>query len=330
MGGGAEETDILSQGIKPDIYDRYLVGVGANSWPTWNAPSGAYVGIVAATADRVGAVPMYTLYQMATIGDGNLSGLTDSTFMSGYWANVRLMFQQIAAYNKPALVNLEPDFWGYAQRQAPGANPTKFAAKVTIDSDCAGLSDDIVGIAGCLIKMARKYAPKAYVGFPPSTWGADSTAQLTAFMNEIGAANADFIVMQTSDRDAGCFELNPQPSECVRTGTGWYWDESNQTHPNFHDHFEFVQTYRSAVGNLPVLWWQTPFGVPSSTLGGTVNHYRDNRVHYFLTHPTEITAVGGFAVVFSTGNPSQTDITTDGAQFQTLSNGYLSSPALLP
>jgi hypothetical protein len=330
VGGGAEVPNILSQVIKPDIYDRYLVGVGAGAWPTWNAPSGAYVGIVASAAESVGAVPMFTLYQMATIADGNLSGLGDPIFMSGYWANVRLMFQQIALYNKPVLVNFEPDFWGYAQRQAPGGDPTKLAAKVTIDSDCAGLANDIVGVAGCLVKMARQYAPKALIGFPPSTWGADSTAQLTTFMNQIGAASADFIVMQTSDRDAGCFELTPQPSYCVRTGAPWYWDESNQTHPNFHDHFSFVQTYRSAVGKLPVLWWQTPFGAPSATAGGSDNHYRDNRVHYFLTHPAEITAVGGFAVVFGAGHTSQTNITSDGAQFQTMSNGYLANPTPLP
>jgi hypothetical protein len=148
-------------------------------------------------------------------------------------------------------------------------------------------------------------------------------------MNTIGAANADFIVMQTSDRDAGCFEAVPQKSYCVRTGAPWYWDESNQSHPNFHDHFTLTQTYRSAVGNLPVLWWQTPFGATSSTAGGIDNHYRDNRVHYFLTHPQELTAVGGFGVVFGAGEVNQTNITTDGGQFQSLSASYLANPAPL-
>lgn len=330
VGGGAEVAQINAQGLKPDVYDRYLVGVGAGAWPTWNSPSGAYVGVVAAAADSVGAVPMFTLYQMASIGDGNISGINDATFMAGYWANVKLMFQQLAVYGKPALVNFEPDFWGYAQRQAPGGDPTRLAAKVTIATECADLTNDVVGIAGCLLKMARQYAPKAYVGFPPATWGADSTAQLTAFMNRIGAANADFIVMQTSDRDAGCFEVVPQPAVCVRTGSPWYWDESNQTHPNFHDHFDLVQTYHTAVGGLPVVWWQMPFGAPSATPGGTVNHYRDNRVHYFLTHASEVTAVGGLAVVFGAGETSQTNITTDGNQFQVLSLQYLNTPQPLP
>ena len=122
----------------------------------------------------------------------------------------------------------------------------------------------------------------------------------------------------------------PQPSQCIRTGSPWYWDETNVGHPNFHDHFAMVDTYRKAVGNLPVIWWQTPMGVASSTRGGTDKHYRDNRVQYFLTHAAEITAVGGLGVVFSTGHDSQTNVTTDGGQFQTYSLQYLGNPAPLP
>src|SRR5882757_7588272 len=57
VGLDANLSDIQSQSLKPDIYDRYLVGVGANSWPTWNSPSGDYVNVVASGADQVGAAP---------------------------------------------------------------------------------------------------------------------------------------------------------------------------------------------------------------------------------------------------------------------------------
>jgi hypothetical protein len=71
-------------------------------------------------------------------------------------------------------------------------------------------------------------------------------------------------------------------------------------------------------------------GVPSSSPGGTPGHYRDDREHYFLTHPSELTAVGGLGVVFSAGDGSQTTLSTDGGQYQTLSGAYLSAPAPLP
>jgi hypothetical protein len=240
------------------------------------------------------------------------------------------MYQQIAMIGKPALVNFEPDFWGYAEQLAMNGDPSTVFAYVNINADCAGLSNDVKGIAACLIQMARKYSPKAYVGFPYSTWGASTTADVVAFMSALGAQNADFIVAQTLDRDAGCFEVQDAADSCVRAGTGWYWDATNQTHPNFADHLALVQAFHTGLANLPVVWWQTPQGVPSTTAGGTDQHFRDNREQYFLTHPSQLTAVGGLGVVFSAGETHQTNITTDGGQFQSLSSAYFAAPTELP
>jgi hypothetical protein len=316
--------------VRPDILEQYLVGVGVGDWTTWNSPSGYIVQIIAQNASALGAIPMYTLYQMATNGSGNLSDLSSATFMAAYWANVKLLFQQIAVSGQPALVNFEPDFWGYVELQAPNGDPTAMFAYVNSNPDCASLSNDAIGIAGCLISMARKYAPKAYVGIPPSTWGAPTLDDVVAFMNQIGAQNADFLVEQVLDRDAGCYEASPQPAYCAGTATGKYWDETNTTHPNFDDYFLRVSTLQSGIGHLPIVFWQVPEGVPSATPGGTPSHYRDNRVHYFLTHPADLAAVGGVAVVFGTGENHQTDITTDGGQFQQLDAAYLAAPAALP
>jgi hypothetical protein len=321
-------ADIQAQGIKVDIYTQYL---GSGDWTSWNAPPCDYVCVVAQKAAAVGAMPMYVQYQMANNGDGNISVLSDSAFMTTYWARLKTLYQDIAASGKPALVNLEPDFWGYAERQGPAANPSTLAAVVTSNPDCATLTNDVKGVAGCMIAMARKYAPnKAFIGFPPSSWGGNSTADVVAFMNSVGASAADFIIEQTLDRDAGCYEVSPAPSECTRSVPGAYWDESNQTHPNFQDHLAEAQAFHAGIGNLPLIWWQTPMGVPSSTPGGSPSHYRDNRVHYFLTHPDQLTAVGGLGVAFAGGAADQTSIDTDSGQFQSLSGSYLASPAALP
>ena len=329
--GSSTPSAVLSQNLKVDIDEKYLVGVGAGDWTTWNSPAGAYVGLAAAEAESLGAVPMFTLYQMAANGDGNLSGLSSSTFMSAYWANAKLLFLAIAAYGKPTLVNFEPDFWGYAQQRSPAGDPSKLFAYVNSNPDCATLSNDVVGIAGCLIAMAHKYAPKAYVGFPPSDWAAPNQSAVIAFMNAIGAQHADFIIAQTSDRDAGCYEADATASGCnPQTKVIWYWDESNTSTPNFSQHLASMLAYHNGIGGLPLIWWQTPMGVPSSTQGGMPHHFRDNRVHYFLTHASKLTAVGGLAVVFGTGNDFQTSITTDGGQFQSLSAAYLAAPAALP
>src|SRR5581483_9136321 len=58
--GSTAAADVQAQGIAPDLFDHYLVGVGANSWRSWNSPDGAFVDVFAGEAESVGAVPMYT------------------------------------------------------------------------------------------------------------------------------------------------------------------------------------------------------------------------------------------------------------------------------
>jgi hypothetical protein len=330
LGAGNSIDEMRAQQVRPDIVDTYLVGVGSGSWPYWNSPDGAYVTFVSANVKAIGAVPMFTLYQMASRGEGNLSAVNDATFMDPYWAQVRLMYQKIGATDSPALVNLEPDFWGFVMTGTPGGDPAQVPARVSTVSECAGLADNAVGLAGCLLKLGRTYAPKAKIGFPPSFWGRDA-ATVGSFMLKVGADKADFMVAQTSDRDAGCFEVSPPPSECAGRGNGpFYWDETNTSTPNFHQDLAAWGAVRTALGRLPILYWQTPLGVPSTTPGGTPGHFRDNRVHYMLTHPTEYTAAGVFAIVFSGGGSTSANITTDGGQFARLFQAYLANPAPLP
>ncbi|WP_310344776.1 hypothetical protein [Pelomonas aquatica] len=329
LGAGNAIQDMTSQQIRPDIIDTYLVGVGAGSWPTWNSPDGAYITYVAANVKAAGAVPMFTLYQMASKGEGNLSAINDATFMASYWAQVKLMYQKIGATGLPTLVNLEPDFWGFVLTGAPGGDPTKQPARVSMMTECASQPDNVVGLAGCLVTLGRTYAPQAKIGFPPSFWGRDA-ATVGNFMLKVGADKADFIVAQTSDRDAGCFEASPPPAECVGRGNGpFYWDETNVATPSFRQNLDGWSAVRSALGKLPILYWQTPMGVPSATPGGTPGHFRDNHVQYMLTHATDYTAIGVFAIVFSGGGSTSANITTDGGQFARLFKAYLANPAPL-
>ena len=327
--GSSGQSDIAAQGITPDIYEKYLVGSGQNletGWQTWNSPEGAVVNSMAGEADSVGAVPMFTLYMSTARGEGNLAYLGDPAFMTQYWHLAKVLFQRIAIYGKPALVSIEPDFWGFVESQAPSGDPTKVAVQVTVDTDCAAYPNDLTGFAACCIHLARTYAPKARVGFPPSAWGASSLAENISFMKKVGAGAADFTVVQTVDRDAGCHEAG-MDTACTRTVD--YLDESNATSPNFTEYLATMKQYRDGLGR-PLIWWQTPLGVPSNTPGGTPNHYRDNRVHYFLTHPSELVAAGGVGVVFGAGWGTQTNITTDNGQFKTLSDAYFAKPAPLP
>jgi hypothetical protein len=308
-----------------DLHYAYLVGLPTQGgWPDWN-PDGAFVNVLSTAAQAHGVTPMYSLYMMAADGDGNISVLTNDSFMSLYWQAAKLLFQRIAMIQGPAVVHIEPDFWGYAiQKANDGTAAVHIAA---FAPDCAGVTEDVRGMGECFVKLRNKYATNAAIGFHYSTWGADVPTSI-AFFKAVHAQETDFIATDMLDRDAGCFEAHTDPN-CMRTDGPWYWDETNQTHPNFHDNLATVQSMTGGLA-LPMLWWQVPFGVPSTTPGGTAGHYRDNRVHYIFSHIGEFMAAGGVGAVFGTGAANQTYITTDNGQFKSAATAYFASPQALP
>jgi hypothetical protein len=307
-----------------DLHYAYLVGLqGEGGWPDWNT-DGWFPVLIAQADDSHGVVPMFSMWAMTAWGENNLAVLTDAGFMGPYWDGVKLLFQRLGTdFGKPAVVHIEPDFWAYAQ-QGSGGDPTSLA--VTLHAECSSLPADLTGMGRCWVQLARTYAPDVVLGFHASEWASGSAAETGAFLTQIGAAQADVVVVETLDRDAGCFEA--QAPECQRGGT-FYWDETNQTSPNFHEHLSWASGISSAVGK-PLLWWQMPFGVPSDTPGGTPAHYRDNRVKYLFEHPQEFADAGGVGACFGVGASNQTYITTDGGQFSTAVTAYYQNPVPLP
>lgn len=318
----------LRLGPSIDIHYMYLSGTG---WPSWTSTEGQYVLDYARAAKARGVVPMFTLYQAASAGEGNFGDLGDWNFMERYWKGVRVLFQRLGEFGAPAIVHLEPDVWGSAQQASE--NPSEVFVHVgEIVPECSDLPKDISGMARCEIRLARNLAPKTLVGLSASTFGAydddgkSDPVRIGQYLKKIGGDEADITVLETLDRDAGCFEAGDD-SNCQRSGS-FYWDENNERHPNFHDHLAWAKTIREVVGK-PLLWWQMPLGVPNDW-SGWESHYRDNRVRYLFAHADEFVAAGGFAAVFGPGAERQTTLATDEGQFEKALTGYLTSPASLP
>lgn len=319
--GGPSAASAFVLGPKVDIHYLYLSGL---SWPTWNSPEGQYLTMHAQAAKAKGVVPMFTLYQAAAWGENNLGAFANGDFMTSYWRNVKTMYRRLNEVDVPAIVHVEPDLWGYFQKTG-GDDPSKVKVLVSsIVPECADVPNTAAGFGRCIVRLARQLSPKTAVGFHASTFGAytngaSDPARVGAYLSKVGA-DADFVAVETLDRDAGCFELASDPN-CKRTGS-FYWDEDNVRHPNFHDHLAWANAIRTGSGK-PLLWWQVPLGVPAAT-AGSAGRYRDNRVKYVMSHGWEFAQAGGFGVVFGTGAPNQTTVETDGGQFKNALTKYLS------
>ncbi len=114
----------------------------------------------------------------------------------------------------------------------------------------------------CMIAMVRKYAPNALVGLQASAWNIagntsssiDVTADAKAVATVLaacGQSKADFVVVETSDRDAGYYQI-------VESKDTW-WDPTDTKLPDYAQDLTWIKALTEALG-VPALYWQTPLG----------------------------------------------------------------------
>jgi hypothetical protein len=321
---------------------------GCSWWGCWQYdadPPGEYVrdfvsGCQSTTPPEIPMFSYYQIYQSSGVNQGAdevTMAATDVSFMTRYFADWRFLLKQIG--QSAAILHIEPDFWGFAEQQ--GSNPHALGAAVATanSTDCAAMENSIAGMGTCMVAMVRKYAPNALVGLHASAWSTNTDvsmntsasldvaaqAQMTAaFLSACGEADADLVVVETSDRDAGYYQV-------VDMENVW-WDATNATLPDFHQDFAWVTALTEALGK-PALYWQTPFGnenMPNAYTkddAGAVDggQWKDNRVAYFFGHTNELAAAHVIGAAFGAGGADQTTDTNDGGNFIALSKAYYAS-----
>jgi hypothetical protein len=230
------------------------------------------------------------------------------------------MFTKLSELGVPSIAHIEPDLWGYTQQKSedPAGVPMKVGSLVP---ECSDLPSNVAGFGKCIVRLGRQLSPKTAIGLQASAFGAftngaSDPTRIAKYLTKVGGAEADMIVVETLDRDAGCFEVGSDPN-CKRSGK-FYW-----AGVDFDTHLAWATTIRNVSGK-PLLWWQMPLGVPSSS-SGYASHYRDNRVQYTFANAWRFAKAGGIGAVFGKGKANQTTAQTDGGQFKNALSKYLSS-----
>ena len=300
---------------------------GCAWWGCWQYdqdPPGQYVINFVGVNEKASPkqIPMFTYYeelQTSGLNEGTtqVAALNDAAFLTRYLADWRFVLQKVGTH--PALLHIEPDFWGYVEQL--NSDPHAVAAKVTTanPTDCAGYENSAAGVAKCMIHMVRLYAPSAKVGLHASAWGTNidvfgntnakldvvgEAKKMATFLTALGAGDGDFIVSDPSDRDAGYYQ--------VTQNRNTWWDDTNATLPNFHQAFTWTKALAEAM-NLPIILWQIPVG--NMSLDNTNLHYKDNRLDYFFAHMDEVVAGHVVGLFFGAGADGPTTPETDGGNF---------------
>jgi hypothetical protein len=322
---------------------------GCAWWGCYDSPPGDYASTFIQTclADSPAQIPMFTYYEILQTAEATFSGFkegasevtqaaTSTALMTRYYADWRFLLQAIGQHQ--ALLHIEPDFWGYA-RQAGSATATAAAVASANPTDCGSLPNTIAGMGQCLISMVRKYAPHAFVGLSASAWNvAGNTSRTTdvttdakalaTFLAACGQTQADFLVVETSDRDAGYYQT-------VQSQDDW-WDPTDTTLPDYAQDLTWIKALTEALGT-PALYWQTPLG--NAGQNNTANHYQDNRVDYFFggsaaqvesgaavtvpAHWSALAAAHVIGVAFGAGAGDQTMPDTDGGNLIAKTKAYV-------
>ncbi len=310
-------------------------GPGCSWWGCWQwdqNPPGDYARSFFATAAGDGQVPMISYYQIlpaSKVQEGSAEVTTaanDATLMARYYADWRFLLQQVGS--SVVFLQIEPDFWGYAEQVGSDPHAEPAAVASANPTDCATEENSIAGFGRCLIAMVRKYAPNALVGLHASAWSAGpdvalnsdtqldvaSYAQKTAaFLVAAGADQGDYLTIEASDRDAGYYQS-------ISRNT--WWDPTNAALPDFHQDFAWAKALAEAA-NKPLLDWQLPVG--NMSLPNQPNAWKDNRVDYFFGHPAELAAAHVFAFAFGAGASDQTTPETDNGNLVSKVKAYAQS-----
>lgn len=283
-------------------------------WGCWNGPTtapGTYVtwrdDVVTQATYKGSPHPQrmfWTWYSLRDLGDaagegdgpGEVKAINRVDLLTRYMNDYRFFLQKIGKSHD--MVDIEPDFWGFARSLG---NLHKVPAQVSAANrtDCGSQEDSAAGLSHCMIAMAHKYAPNSGVGLHLSCFDWQSNIQKCIDdYADLGAKNADFLVSDVSDRDAGWYA---QPAH---GGSDNFWTDKKAATT-----LKFWKTMAESAGK-PVVLWQIPVG--NMAQNNTLNHYKDDKVDWFFGHMDQVADAHIAGLFFGPGQQEQTSVETDG------------------
>jgi hypothetical protein len=247
---------------------------------------------------------LWTWYSLRDLGDlagegdgpGEVKAINRVDLLSRYLNDYRFFLQKIG--HSQEMIDIEPDFWGYVRSLG---DPHQVAAQVTAadPTDCGSQENSAAGLSRCMIAMGHKYAPNTAVGLHLSCFDwQQNTPQCVKDYAHLGAQNADFLVSDVSDRDAGWYA---QPAH---GGLDNFWTDQKAA-----ERLAFYKTMAESVGK-PVVLWQIPVG--NMAQNNTLNHYKDDKVDWFFAHMDQVANAHIAGLLFGPGQQEQTTVETDG------------------
>ncbi|WP_026911175.1 hypothetical protein [Patulibacter minatonensis] len=278
---------------------HYLSGGAgtSGSWDAWRTGDGSYASAYVQDSEATGTVPLLSYYVLQETPPTNaladehqkvLEGLASPAVMRPVVADLRLaltrMGQGMGADSGPAVLQVEPDLWGYVQQQQAGANaPTAIAGS---DPQAAGLPNTLAGFARLVTRIRNQVAPRVLLAYPVSVFGtnkdivgSDPTKEEVAgmatssvkFWRSLGRP-FDLMTFEFANRDAG-YQVKV---DGVQSKDAW-WTPDNEARM-----LQYVKGVLDLTKRSGILWQVPPGNAVRKVQDDTPGHYRDDKVQALL------------------------------------------------
>ena len=306
---------------------HYLAG-GVNTgrgWQEWATGGGSFVSNYIADSAANGMIPVFSYYELRQSQPGAgqsdeqravIGNLADRDTMRAWFEDLKAFFQRAGAAGTPVVAQIEPDLWGYVQREGgddASAVPAQVAATGLLD--LRALPNTAAGVAQGVRRLRDTYAPNVLLGYPVSVWGTGKdiavsdesdeavealAARSARFYRSLGTS-FDTVFAEFADRDSGYAVKRDG-----RSADEAWWDGAD-----FARFAHYLGAVHARV-DRPIVLWQIPLGnTLYRAMDDSPHHYADNRVQWLLgassrEHLRPYLDAGVVALLFGSGQPDGT------------------------
>ncbi len=276
---------------------HYLSGGAATdaSWTNWRTGSGSFVTSYVRESRAAKTIPFFSYYVLqetppasrrAEEPDKVVDGLSNPVVVRRVVNDIRQALQRLGGAGGPAVLQIEPDMWGYLQQRFGDDAADSPVRLQGATRHARGLPNNLRGFARLVTRMRDAEAPNVLLAYPVSIFGthkdikgsAPSSAEVTTMVDRSvrfwRSAGSPFDVMtfEHANRNAGYqIKVDGVPTEDAR------W-----TDVDHQRHLTYVRGVLGASRRPGVLWQVPPGNTARAEMDDTPGHYTDDKVQTLL------------------------------------------------
>ncbi len=276
---------------------HYLSGGAATSasWTSWRTGEGSFVTSYVEDSRAAGAIPFFSYYVLQETPpassrseepDKVVDGLGNPLGVRRVTADIRRALQRLGRAGGPAVLQIEPDMWGYLQQRF-GDDATDSPVRLRgVNRHAHGLPENLRGFARLITRMRNAEAPNVLLAYPVSIFGTHKDIKLShpdpAELQNMIRRSVAFWRSAGRPYDLMTFEHTNRTAGYQIKVDGVSESDARWTEQDHQRHLAYVRGVLAATRRPGVLWQVPPGNTVRPQQDDTPGHYTDDKVQALL------------------------------------------------